>query len=643
MGNWVSTRPRDGCDSCGLKCKLIPSLRPFFILLLSLYAILGCFKFFNFFEVTYPPVSYHYIEDQVIHLTLFSASIDENLYLLMTILFVLILLAINTAERESFWKTIPIILLGIGVILRLLDYSMLRDLILVLSGFVTLTLLLAFPPPILGLSRERITGGLILSTGGIFLAVELLSLFSLAFLPVDPLYLRRELPGKLIDLENQLFHVLSPSATALLTSMTLIAAFKLVYSTLKPGSEGGGSNVDVEGVEGRCRDAEKPEKRGRARLVAPALISAAVGFFLALYPFLLCNDPLEASGWTDLPHYVRMLEDIDARAGLEALSYTFSRYRDRGLSLLPMFVVWKATGLSPWIVVKFTPVFLVPLIVVSSHFFVSQATADGERAFLASLLTASSFHVVVGIGIGLISNMTALIPLYIFSGLLFRSLREGTVSSLLAALSASLVLLFTHVYTWGMLMGVLAFFTAILGARFLRGGSAAPFKISFSMLAAYALIGLVRDLSYGSTGLADEVLRVARRGVAPENILSYYRTVEGVLHTGDGIFENPVLLLTSLLAVLLLLFRDDEFSAYLLSWLGASSLPLLLGDRTICFRLLYNIPFQVLAVEALALVPRAKRRLRIRSRAFDGIFCLMMIAMNVNFALRCGFELSKRI
>jgi len=146
---------------------------------------------------------------------------------------------------------------------------------------------------------------------------------------------------------------------------------------------------------------------------------------------------------------------MDEGDWLDAVSYAFFTLSDRPLSVLLMFGAHRITGFSSLTVLKFMPLLLGPFLILAMFYFMLEATGDWTVSSLAALLAAFSYPVTVGMLGGLFSNWIGLIAVYLFSGLMMRSMRMRSWRwGFLTALTLVSVL-FTHAYTWGLLIGVL--------------------------------------------------------------------------------------------------------------------------------------------------------------------------------------------
>src|SRR5207237_6123315 len=90
--------------------------------------------------------------------------------------------------------------------------------------------------------------------------------------------------------------------------------------------------------------------------------------------------------------------------------------------------------------------------------FVFCGCRNTRVAGLARLLTAFSFQFTVGMWAGYYANWLALGESYLFLGLLLRFSNSKSTTSLVGLVVASVALLFTHPWTWDLMIVITAIF-----------------------------------------------------------------------------------------------------------------------------------------------------------------------------------------
>jgi hypothetical protein len=389
-------------------------------------------------------------------------------------------------------------------------------------------------------------------------------------------------------------------------------------------------------------------QRWTEMLILVFLAAAAVS--LALYPY---SPALNTTGHYvgyDIKYYAgQWLPSMANRTSiLETVAYTFSKFSDRPLSLLLMYTVYKATGLSTWTVAMFFPVILAPMIVLAVYYFSREAGFNQTATILAAIFTLFSYHIITGIFAAFLSNWIALIGVYVFSGLLMRATRLNSWLYGCLAVTLAVLLLFTHAGTWGMLMGVIAVYAVIQVLQNLRRMGSFPWwelKLAVVMLGVNAAAVVLRNW-FLSLGSEVEVLSVAQGGVSLQNLASFWSTTNYTVQFYlFGTFSNPLMIFLSLIGALVVITKKDQIHMYLASWLVASVVPFTLGNSVVQCRILYNLPIVIFAAlgfsSLLSLLKNAEEPKR--HRWLYLMIAITVIFIGLNYAFRVLFAISKLI
>jgi len=384
------------------------------------------------------------------------------------------------------------------------------------------------------------------------------------------------------------------------------------------------------------------------RNVALILLSSmAAAALLMLYPYSPALNPDCHHVGVDIHYYAaKYLPSLANQTSiLQTVGYAFSRFRDRPIGLLLMYAVYRASGLSAWTVAMFSPAVLAPLTVLATYYFSREAGFSQTVACLAAAFTAFSYHLTTGIFAGFLSNWIALIMVYAFSGLLMRSLRlKSGLHGFLAA-SVMVLVLFTHAWTWGMLMGVTAVFAFLQLFKDFRARRAFPswnLKLLALILAVNFSANLLRNC-FLQLGGKIEVVQAAQAGLSIWNIAKYWSTVNYTFNRYVfRTFLNPLMMLLSLIGALSILKSGGENSEYLVSWPLASSVPFILGSTVIQSRILYNMPISTFAAQGLyAILGRIRGAETNGNGKFNAVAVAITVLFNLNYALRILFALPK--
>jgi hypothetical protein len=248
------------------------------------------------------------------------------------------------------------------------------------------------------------------------------------------------------------------------------------------------------------------------------------------------------------------------------------------------------------------PAILSLLLVASTYFFVKDLFEDRLMAATASLFSAFSFQTVSNINGGMYANWLAdseALVLFLFLVLgLNRSDRRCVGASVLI----SILLLFTHPWTWLIIMVVPATYGVFTWVGSLISHDKKSQRFELSSVALVILSSLAVDgfkhLGGGTSGVQDVYQSsVTQLSIAylPGLLNSLRLTVFGYL---NGALDNPVIVAFAILGVLTMADLSRRVSRLLLSWVAVASAGILFSSFSLEFfqaRIILLVPLQVLA------------------------------------------------
>jgi len=624
------------------------------LFLFGLYAVLAIFTLVNFLNLPYHPFTGELPGKYIMHLILFSPSLDSNiLYVLSAV--VLLFPWVTYVWKDALgWMLLSALFLILRLVLHLLGAPAIGEGFLILAGFTSLVIVLSASPSRIRLSRDRAITRFLIYSCFIILVIEILSAACLLLYPFNP-HLPQDRPlWRFVELENQMFQVPSTLITIIFTLTLLSWITKPLWAATKWFPKWGTSIRRKISKLGSLllsnQESDIKHTKGWKSKISVIILGGSMAFtiFYILYAFVLAGGLTENVSWSwDMGNYVRMLNEIGGQGGAHPASYAFFSFPDRAVSLLFMYAAWQITGSSVWTVVKFAPMLLAPLLSLAVFLFTRQAIGDSFDSSLAALFTVFSFQIIVGFGVAYLSNWMALIILYLSSGFLLKSLRQRSWKWMALATSTIILLLFTHAYTWVMLMGVLAVFAIILGVEWFRGdGSLFGFKAVGVTIAINLSADLIKNLLLSATiSVASETTQVGLQRLAWQNISQFWSTAYSTFHSWMDFYNNPILLFFALVGAFFLLCRGKRYSMYLLSFLVAAAVPFVLGDRGMQIRILYNLPLQILALFGLISLNQiiqihVKPR---EGRILAAALIVLFILINVNYALRSAVYIARHM
>jgi len=290
----------------------------------------------------------------------------------------------------------------------------------------------------------------------------------------------------------------------------------------------------------------------------------------------------------------------------------------RPIILLVIYGVQHGLGMKLLDAIKYLPVLLNPLLVLSVYFMVSQATGDGEWAGLASLFTASGFNITVGMYAYFLTNMLGLIFLFSSIGFLFKTFQTGKKVYFVSASGLGSLLVFTHPWTFIQYYAAIVLFLIYIYCRENR------FSESIIVLTYLGLLGLV-DVLKGALGgleaygaITSTVPKLVGVGEFWVNNIFAFRQMYG------GLLSNTVLLGFAIFGVYLL-NRRKSYHLFLTLLLLVSLMFYLMVNGGAQTKLLYNIPFSVLASLGILFL--------VRGAAFDRSKKMIVLLFTYNYMM----------
>jgi len=260
---------------------------------------------------------------------------------------------------------------------------------------------------------------------------------------------------------------------------------------------------------------------------------------------------------------------------------------------------------------------IVSVLCALGSFFLVKEMGQGDLAsLLAALFASFSPQMFVGTLASIFSNWLAMAEMLFFFTFLLRAAKTVGKSWLVASFAVSLVIMVTHPWTWPILMLVLAIYVA-LSALHDRSWDFARRSVGLRILAGSILMGLVVLLVASGLAVSQGVVNLAYHFGLVENLRLqrppdlFIRDVQIALfnYSTQGLFSNWLMIGFAVVGVFGLGKMGKETRVLLESWvLGPSLLILFLGPE-IQWRLLFLIPYYILAVLGVTTLMGVLRRL----------------------------------
>ena len=350
------------------------------------------------------------------------------------------------------------------------------------------------------------------------------------------------------------------------------------------------------------------------------LLSATIGL-IPHQPFINYDNQQVGSDSAD---YIIMINSLTrSNSPQEFIQKAFVTHYsgDRVLSSLFLYAIVKIVPADVSYTVDHMPILLGPALVLVAFLLTREITSNDTTSLLASFLTAVSFHTLIGIYSGLYANWFALIIGYLSFVFLIRFLKVANKLNLLVYSLLLMLLVFTHVYTWTILM----LFTAIFLGIMYKMNSYNKKRIIILLIVVMSSVALdvIRATLTGTSGGIEQDANLAQ-AAGPEQFTSLWSNLtDATQNYSGGQFSNFIILTLGLFWLVRSNSRELS-SIFILIFLAIAVLPLLVGDSKIQSRILYDIPFQIPAAIGLTYLKKQQ----------NGILmilpvCIWLLAMSV--------------
>jgi hypothetical protein len=247
-----------------------------------------------------------------------------------------------------------------------------------------------------------------------------------------------------------------------------------------------------------------------------------------------------------------------------------------------------------------------PLLVLVTFYLTREMTSNDKQALLASFLTSISFQVTVGIYAGFYANWFALIIGYLSFLFLVRCLKYSSNRNLIVFSVLIIVLLFTHVHTWSVMVGVMSVLLIILIK--VKQYSKKRTALLLVILLSSVVIDVVRTSMTGSmTGIEKDIEFAKATGTGIEQFaLRWGNLTRSVYSFLGGQFSNFIIFSLGLYWAFQSNTRDVS-TKFLMIFMSIGLIAFLIGDYRVQGRIFYDIPFQIPAAIALSSLWKFRR------------------------------------
>jgi hypothetical protein len=411
-----------------------------------------------------------------------------------------------------------------------------------------------------------------------FLFVEILATFQLGLLAFGA---SNSFLASFLNARTHLFYALGRSSTYLIVLLFVSSYYRLFVSLRARNVEHQASSSDFLKLE---------------RLILGG--SILISIIAALYPYLPTINPLQLTVSVDTPQYVKFVNEMtSSRSGILS-AFGEVNGGDRPIPLVIIYLVHQISRIELVHIINYLPMILGPLLIVAVYFFSRSVFDDWRIRALSTLFAATSHYVVVGIYGGFFANWFALVLMMLVFMFGFKASKTFDYRNLGATSLLLIMILFTHPYTWSpVLISTLIFLLVTVSGNIQR--KALMLLRSILIVAVPNLIveNLKTSLFNSVGGLAGDYA-IASVGISFQQFLLRFFNLDFTFSTYvGGYLANPFVILLS--AVCILIYPQIRFVKMMGAFIVAISIPTLFGDFLIQSRLVYLIPFPILAALAL--------------------------------------------
>jgi hypothetical protein len=352
-------------------------------------------------------------------------------------------------------------------------------------------------------------------------------------------------------------------------------------------------------------------KRRKRHRIVYLLLFMALSSALSLIPHLPSLNKDDRIVGVDTLYYESWVKDMFAEGREGGITQFFNEAwltagnnGDRPISLLIIsFITALFSSQDIATTIDYLPLILSPLLVLAVFFFTKELTENDVTSLLAAFLTCVSSQILVGIFAGFYANWLALIFGYTSFAFLFRFLKQVTIKKEevfnVSMFWLFLVLcLFAHVYTWTVLTLVMSVYLLVV----LKFGRFARRWIFFLLIliSSTVIADVIKSTITGtSAGVATDIY-LSGTAIGPAHFSERWNNlVTSIQLAYGGVVGNAIILLLALYWLFKSNYREES-TILLVIFLSIGIIPLFVGGWVLQSRILYDIPFQIIAAMALA-------------------------------------------
>ena len=334
------------------------------------------------------------------------------------------------------------------------------------------------------------------------------------------------------------------------------------------------------------------------------LLFMLLSLVIALIPHQPQINPNGQQIGVDTDYYVNWINALNHASDYRDFfhqAFVVQSHGDKPLVLIFLFTITKFLNIADsHFIVEHVPLILGPLLVLVVFYLTHEMTSKNNQALLASFFTSISFQVMVGIYAGFYANWFALIIGYLSFVFLLRSLKNSSRKQNLTVFSVLIiVLLFTHIHTWSIIVAVMSVLLIVL----MKEKQYSKYRISLLLvilLSSIVLDVVITSMTGSLAGIEKDIEFAKATGTGIEQFaVRWSNLTRSVYSFLGGQFSNFIILSLGLCWAFQSNTRDIS-SKFLMIFMSVGLIAFLVGDYRVQARIFYDIPFQISAAIALS-------------------------------------------
>jgi hypothetical protein len=394
-----------------------------------------------------------------------------------------------------------------------------------------------------------------------------------------PLGLANPLVG-LADLESNMYYFVAQSSPLIMLTFSILG----VMIPIRHFSRG------AIGIEAQKSEAPTEKRNWAFFLGLIFVLSVAV----AIYPYLPRVNPTGVNVGVDIPNYLLDLKQVEADP-VKAFQISSG---SRPLLYLLLFGFQKLTSLSTLDAIRWLPILLNPLLVLSTFFLASEMMGNFRAALYAGFFTTVGYTLSGGMYAYFLADMLMLSIILASMGFLLRSYRNGSRRDLAVASLLGGLFVFTHPWTLDQYVAPLAVTGVLVTYLYLkhRGDSLSPLGlILYCCVVASADVVKLLLLRGSIEGVS--ALATLTQGFTSIQMFWLDFVNSSRFYLGGFLTSLPLIGLAVI--GIWKVERKKLPNTLILLFVAMTSAVYILGDVVVKSRLLYNVPIGILAAYGL--------------------------------------------